>query len=153
MCRRANPPAQGQWSLPSGFLECGETLEEAAARETLEETGIAVEPANLELYAVSNITEIDQVAVTFRVEVGAKPGVRVGPECLEVAFLSEGQLGQKQVAWRESYGNESERFFGELRSGRFTIQLATLGSKGGGDFRAREYRLASASAYRRAGKG
>jgi 8-oxo-dGTP diphosphatase len=41
--RRANPPLQGEWSLPGGALEVGEKLREGVAREVLEETGLEVE--------------------------------------------------------------------------------------------------------------
>lgn len=43
LIRRAKPPRAGQWSLPGGAQRLGETLAEAARREVLEETGIAVE--------------------------------------------------------------------------------------------------------------
>lgn len=45
--RRGKPPAMGEWSIPGGLVEVGETLEEAAAREALEETGLTVEPSEL----------------------------------------------------------------------------------------------------------
>ena len=37
----------GEWSIPGGILETGETLRQAAAREALEETNFTVEPAEL----------------------------------------------------------------------------------------------------------
>ena len=43
LARRANPPLQGEWSLPGGALEVGEKLREGVAREVLEETGLEVE--------------------------------------------------------------------------------------------------------------
>lgn len=41
LIRRGNPPAQGQWSLPGGRVEPGESPEEAVLRELHEETGLA----------------------------------------------------------------------------------------------------------------
>lgn len=42
LIRRASEPLRGQWSIPGGMLELGETLEEGCARELLEETGLRV---------------------------------------------------------------------------------------------------------------
>lgn len=44
LVRRRKEPAQGQWSIPGGLVEVGETLEEAVVREAFEETGLEVEP-------------------------------------------------------------------------------------------------------------
>lgn len=41
--KRAHPPLKGEWSLPGGVVELGERLEAAVARETVEETGLAVD--------------------------------------------------------------------------------------------------------------
>ena len=42
LVRRNHEPAYGRWSFPSGFVDAGEVVEEAAAREVLEETGVEV---------------------------------------------------------------------------------------------------------------
>ncbi len=47
LIRRGHAPALGEWSIPGGLLEIGETLREAAVREALEETGLQVDPADL----------------------------------------------------------------------------------------------------------
>ena len=143
-CRRSQEPARGQWTVPTGFLECGETLEECAVRETLEETGVILEPGSLELYSIVNMPAIQQVGVAFRVTVTADPHPRPGPECLEVAFTSEADLASIEFAWRRSMGDSLERVFREMRSRDFSIQMATLGSDQGVGFKYRRYRVASA---------
>ena len=42
LVKRAQEPLKGEWSLPGGVVELGETLEEAVAREVAEETGLQV---------------------------------------------------------------------------------------------------------------
>ena len=42
LVRRGKPPAEDQWAIPGGRVEIGETLQEAAEREILEETGIVI---------------------------------------------------------------------------------------------------------------
>ena len=44
LIRRARPPRQGQWSIPGGLLELGETFEAAVRREVHEETGLELGP-------------------------------------------------------------------------------------------------------------
>jgi ADP-ribose pyrophosphatase YjhB (NUDIX family) len=43
LVKRGQAPLKGHWSLPGGAVEIGETLEQAVAREVLEETGVTIE--------------------------------------------------------------------------------------------------------------
>jgi 8-oxo-dGTP diphosphatase len=47
LVKRGHSPLAGEWSIPGGVLEVGETLREAAIREAREETCLRVEPADL----------------------------------------------------------------------------------------------------------
>jgi len=47
LIRRGHAPLLGEWSLPGGVLECGETLREATIREAREETGLTVETGDM----------------------------------------------------------------------------------------------------------
>jgi 8-oxo-dGTP diphosphatase len=47
LVRRGQEPLKGEWSLPGGALELGETLEQGVVREVLEETGLTVVPAGI----------------------------------------------------------------------------------------------------------
>jgi ADP-ribose pyrophosphatase len=42
LVRRANPPYAGEWAIPGGRVQLGETLKAAAEREILEETGVRI---------------------------------------------------------------------------------------------------------------
>jgi mutator protein MutT len=47
LVKRGQAPLAGEWSIPGGVLEVGETLRQAAVREALEETGLRVEVGEL----------------------------------------------------------------------------------------------------------
>jgi 8-oxo-dGTP diphosphatase len=47
LIKRGKPPLLGEWSIPGGMLELGETLREGAEREALEETGLVVRAGDL----------------------------------------------------------------------------------------------------------
>src|SRR5205807_2557843 len=64
LCRRAIDPRIGFWTFPAGFMEQGESAEQAAARETMEESQADVEITSL--YAVFSLPHISQVYMIFR---------------------------------------------------------------------------------------
>lgn len=82
--RRNHEPAMYQWSWPSGFVDAGERVEDAAVREVLEETGIEVEIGDL--LGVWSQTGDPVVVIAYR----ARPTggtLRPGPEALAAAWV------------------------------------------------------------------
>ncbi|HOY38804.1 MAG TPA: NUDIX hydrolase [Bacteroidales bacterium] len=67
LIRRKNEPFAGRWALPGGFVDMNESLEIAAARELLEETGLSL--ANLEQFKAYGNVDRDprgrNIAVVF----------------------------------------------------------------------------------------
>ena len=57
--RRAQPPAQGLYTLPGGGVEIGETLMEAVIREVAEETALTIEPIALAGYREAIVRDAD----------------------------------------------------------------------------------------------
>jgi ADP-ribose pyrophosphatase YjhB (NUDIX family) len=145
MCRRALEPAVGQWVFPSGFLECGETLQAGAARETFEETGVVLDPERLELYSVVNLTEIQQIIVAFRTPLSSNPILHPGPECLEAALKTDREVSRVELAWSGTLGNAVDTLFHEVRTGNFGIHVMTKGFEQARGLGSRTYRVISSS--------
>jgi ADP-ribose pyrophosphatase YjhB (NUDIX family) len=89
LCRRAIEPRLGFWTVPAGFMENGETLQAAAARECYEEALATVEIGSL--LAVVSVTGANQVHVMFRARL-TKPEFAPGPESLEVGLYAEDEI-------------------------------------------------------------
>ena len=64
LVKRGRPPSEGQWAIPGGRVELGETLQEAAEREILEETGICIRARN-PIYTFDMIERSDDGAIRF----------------------------------------------------------------------------------------
>jgi ADP-ribose pyrophosphatase YjhB (NUDIX family) len=70
LIRRANPPEQGRWSFPAGFVDGGEDPARAAEREVLEETGLTVHTqAVLDVVARAAPNEGADILIVYRAEV------------------------------------------------------------------------------------
>ena len=121
LCRRANEPGRGLWNPPAGFVEIGETLEEAACRELREETGLNLRPSCMVLYRVLSIPHMNQIYIGFRAELSAEPALRLGPEVLDARMYSEADVPLREFAFREMLTDVPEGFFRSLRSGEFMV--------------------------------
>jgi ADP-ribose pyrophosphatase len=64
LVRRGRPPAIGQWAIPGGNVKLGETLQQAAEREILEETGIVIR-AKDPIYSFDAIVRDEHGAIQF----------------------------------------------------------------------------------------
>ena len=99
MCRRAIEPRRGYWTLPAGYMELGETLEEGAAREAMEE---AMADIRLDgILGVFSVARIGQVQVIFRGGFADpdNPVFAAGPESLEVALFAWEDIPWPEIAF------------------------------------------------------
>jgi ADP-ribose pyrophosphatase YjhB (NUDIX family) len=98
LCKRAIEPRRGFWTLPAGYLELGETLEEGAMREAQEEAEAIV--ALDGILAVFSIARIGQVQIIFRGRFAAgEPRFAPGPESLAVELFAWDQIPWDNIAF------------------------------------------------------
>ena len=128
MCRRANEPAAGLWTIPTGFMEEYETLEQATVREIYEETGVVVDSDNLVLYTVANLPFISEVYVTFRAGV-ADVTTHCGPECLDVRFFEQSEIPWNALAY-DAMAGFLRLFWRELATNRFGVHIGHVDHQG-----------------------
>lgn len=95
LCRRAIEPRYGYWTLPAGFMENEESLEEAAARESVEEANLTL--GKLKLYFVMSLSHISQVYIMFIGQ--AKNDFSPGIESLETQLFTEAEIPWDQLAF------------------------------------------------------
>jgi ADP-ribose pyrophosphatase YjhB (NUDIX family) len=96
---RGIAPGYGMWAQPGGFLEIDETVREAAIRETLEETGLQVEP--LEIIGLYSRIQAAVVVVAFEARVvGGEP--LVTRESLETRPFAPEAIPWQQIAFETS---------------------------------------------------
>ena len=97
LVRRGGPPLQGQWSIPGGTLEVGETLTEGVQRELAEETGIDVRVRTLiEVFEridrdISGKSQYHFVVLDYLCEV-VRGIARAGSDVSEVAWAAPFEL-------------------------------------------------------------
>lgn len=122
LCRRAIAPRQGFWTLPAGFMENGETLEQAAARETLEEACARV--SGLQLYTLFDLPHISQLYVFFRAEL-ADLDFAAGEESLEVQLFDESDIPWSELAF-PTVGRTLECYLSDRREQDFPVRNETI---------------------------
>jgi ADP-ribose pyrophosphatase YjhB (NUDIX family) len=95
LLRRAIEPRLGYWVFPGGFMDVGETAEEAAIRETMEEAQLEV--GNLRLSGVYTRTGPGVVVIVF--EAQAMGEAAAGDETSEVAWFHAHEIPWPEIAF------------------------------------------------------
>ncbi len=109
LAKRAIEPRKGFWTLPAGYMELGETTEQAAKREALEEACATIEIDRL--LAMYSVARIGQVQIMYRARL-VTADIACGVESEEVALVDWAdipwdQLAFPTVVWALAHFHES----------------------------------------------
>ena len=97
LLRRGIEPGRGLWAQPGGFLEVDETVDQAAVRETWEETRLIVEPGDI----IGLYTRLEAAVVTIVFESRIVGGeAQTTPEALEIGTFAPDAIPWSGLAFR-----------------------------------------------------
>ena len=122
LCRRAIEPRHGFWTLPAGFMENGETTEQAALRETWEEARARVQAQ--QLYMLFNLPHINQVYMFFRAEL-SDLDFAAGEESLEVRLFHEHEIPWNELAF-PTIGKTLKQYFIDRQVSDFPVRMTDI---------------------------
>ena len=122
LCRRAIEPRSGLWTVPAGFMENGETTEQGARRETLEEANARVD--DLALFSLYNLPHVNQIYLLFRGRLLDRD-FSAGSETLETSLFSEGEVPWDEIAFA-TVRNTLRYYFSDLQRGSFGFHMGTV---------------------------
>ena len=123
LCRRNIEPRHGFWTLPAGFMELGETTEQGAIRETIEEAGANIELQGL--YTLLNVVRVGQLHLFYRARL-LDTDFAPGPETIETQLFAEDEIPWDDLAFR-TVRETLKRFFEDRRTGQFGLHCADIG--------------------------
>jgi ADP-ribose pyrophosphatase YjhB (NUDIX family) len=122
LCRRNIEPQRGLWTLPAGFMELGETTEQGALRETIEEAGARVELEGL--FTLFNVVRVGQVHFFYRARL-LDTDFAPGPETIEAQLFAEAEVPWDELAFRTTK-RTLQLYFTDRREGRFDIHFGDI---------------------------
>jgi len=118
--RRATDPQRGLWTQPAGFMEKGETPEQAACRELSEETGAVMNPDRLHLFIVGSLPEISEVYLVYRGGLDKPEYAASSPEAEKVELLSQQEVPWGSLAYPE-VAEASVQFYRDHAVGNYGV--------------------------------
>jgi ADP-ribose pyrophosphatase YjhB (NUDIX family) len=122
LCRRNIEPRKGKWTLPAGYLENGETVEQGAVRETLEETRSRV--AIVAPYRMFNLVFVHQIYLMFRARL---LDTDFGPtkESTEVRLFCETEIPWEDIAF-ESIRQTLADYFSDRSAQAYPFEIKQI---------------------------
>lgn len=129
LCRRAIEPRYGLWTLPAGFMENEETVEQAANRESIEEANANIDVDNLALYTMISLPHVNQVYIMYRarlLDLDFSPG----SESLDVQLFKEEDIPWNELAFH-TINFTLEKYFQDRKKLAFPVHTHTIQGRNG----------------------
>ena len=125
LCKRAIEPSYGLWTLPAGFMENQESLEQAALRESVEEANANLEIENI--YSVISLPHINQIYVLYRAKL-LDLDFYAGSESLDVKLFNEDEIPWEQLAFK-TIKRTLRLFFEDRKQGHFPVHNSVVSER------------------------
>ena len=122
LCKRDIEPRLGYWTLPAGFLENGETCEQGALRETVEEA--CAEVRCDDVYRIYNVLHANQIHMFFRATM-LTPEFQTTPESSEVALFEFDGIPWTELAFPTVHRALVD-YRAQRKSGVFDVQMSDI---------------------------
>ena len=117
LCKRNIEPRLGKWTLPAGFLEMGETLQEGASRETVEEAGAEFELENL--FSIMSVARVGQIHIFYKARL-ISDKFNPGYETMEAKLFEEAEIPWEEIAFK-TVKETLKNYFEDRKLGFFKI--------------------------------
>jgi ADP-ribose pyrophosphatase YjhB (NUDIX family) len=118
LCLRDIEPRRNRWTLPAGYLENGESVQQGAQRETYEEA--RAEVSDLEPYFMADLVRINQIYLMFRCKLN-RPEFRITPESKEVRLFREEDIPWDNIAF-PVIEETLKAYFSDRKKGTFPLR-------------------------------
>lgn len=122
LCKRAIEPRLGLWTLPAGFMENGESTEQGAIRETLEEANAQVSIDGL--YCLFDLPQFNQVYTFYRAQL-LDLDFYAGDESLQVCLFKESEIPWDQLAF-SVVSQALELYFQDRKKHHYPVHSKTI---------------------------
>jgi ADP-ribose pyrophosphatase YjhB (NUDIX family) len=127
--KRATEPYAGRWAMPAGFVEKGETVEQAAARELFEGTRLRLSPDQLSIYSVASLPDINQIYISL---IAPLPSMNfeMTPECGSIKLADESAIAMTDFAYPKGNEDAIRLLYKRVRGGHAMKVLAKFRNAG-----------------------
>jgi ADP-ribose pyrophosphatase YjhB (NUDIX family) len=122
LCKRAIEPRHGFWTLPAGFMEVDETMQDGAERETWEEAQARV--IVQAPFTMLDVKSAQQMHIFFRARLET-PSFAAGTESLEVRLFAERDIPWDELAFK-TVSKTLELYFADRQQGFFRLHTGDL---------------------------